>query len=308
MKDKKITIYKDNKIIKDEKMSHLSSHSLNILDNLWYHTQKYLNQKKKMTLERDYSVKISQREVRKWLNLEDKPNYVNLIKSSITQLSQPIELFNYKDTDDKMKLWGLKHFLKDVNLSISEEDNKTKIFHFTLDRTLFNIILVMRNEKGNYTELDLQYQKKWKSGNTIRLYQYLKSIQSMKQQPQHDLSFFNKFFNLKKKLKEMGRIKSFLDRQIILINRDSDLTVELIINKVNKSFYFNLSSTPINQKQKHKIRKNIEEDSIVENILSERQKKIEDYIKSLRLSQQQEYLEHREEEIFKLMEELKTYK
>lgn len=276
--DKKI--HKDNKIIKSKSVNHLTIHSLKILDNLYYHTQKHLNkilgvgEKRKLTLSKDFTLSIRQTTLKEWLGLEEDPNYQKKIRSSLKQLTNTIDIYNYEENGE-LYTWGLKSFIKGITESKSKEDNKSKLYSVTIDKFLYNTIL---NLKGNFTEINLNYQKSWKSPNTLRLYQYLKSVQNITDNKIHNLEWFNEFFN--KKVKYLSKVKEFLNHSITLINKDTDIKVMLLLDKKDKTFKFTIRETKcktinkrkgktIEEKQRYKIKKTIEENLMIKRMLEE---------------------------------------
>lgn len=248
------TIHKDNILIQSNSTNHLSTHSMKTLDNLYFNLQKYLNTQKKdtnkskqieshyITDKKLFTMAVKQTTIKKWLGLEKDKNYSKVIRETLRELSQVVELKNYIDTDGILKTWGLKSFIKDTSEFISQEDNKSKIYKITVDKFLFKMIFEL---KKNFTEIELKYQKNWKSINTIRLYQYLKSIQNMQQTPSYDVEWFNKYFAPKTELIYLSECTRILKRNITIINRDTDLKVILVVDKKAKSFLFNIQSKKV---------------------------------------------------------------
>jgi len=109
------------------------------------------------------------------------------------------------------------------------------MYNIEIDKFFFKMILAL---KGNFTKIDLAYQKKWKSSNTVRLYQYLKSIQAMEYNITHDIGWFNDYFAPKTDLKYLSECIKILDRNIKIINKDTDIKVELVVKKSDKTFTF----------------------------------------------------------------------
>lgn len=280
--DKKI--HKDNKIIKSSSINHLTIHSLKILDNLYYHTQKHLNktlgvgESRKLTLDRDFTLPVRQTTLREWLGLEEENNYQKKIRESLKQLETSIEVFNFIENGEAYT-WGLKSFIKNITESKSKEDNKSKLYSITIDKFLYNTILTL---KGNFTEINLNYQKSWKSSNTLRLYQYLKSIQNITDNKVHNLEWFNDFFN--KKVKYVSKVEEFLNHSITLINRDTDIKVMILLDKKDKTFRFTIRDTnrktksitnsdtdkyTEEEKQRYKIKKTLEENLMIKRMVEE---------------------------------------
>jgi len=259
---KTTTIHKENSLIQSKNTNHLSTHSIKTLDNLYFNLQKYLNTQKKdtnrskqieskyITDKKLFTMAVKQTTIKEWLSLEDNKNYAKVIRDTLFELSQPIQIKNYIDTDGILKTWGIKSFIKDTSEFLSKEDNKSKVYQITIDEFLFKVIFEL---KKNFTEIELEYQKNWKSVNTIRLYQYLKSIQSLNQKPIHDLKWFNEYFAPKTELKYLSKCQEILKRNITIINKDTDLRVILVANKKEKTFIFNIQNKKITIKNIGKI-------------------------------------------------------
>ena len=259
---KSTTIHKENSLIQSKNTNHLSTHSIKTLDNLYFNLQKHLNTQKKdtkkskqmeshyITDKKLFTMSVKQTTIREWLGLEEEKNYTKIIRDTLFQLSQVIQMKNYIDVDGKVITWGIKSFIKDIKEFISKEDNKSKVYQITIDEFFFKMIFEL---KKNFTEIELEYQKNWKSVNTIRLYQYLKSIQSMKQKPIHDLKWFNEYFAPKTELKYLSKCQEILKRNITIINKDTDLRVILVANKKEKTFIFNIQNKKITIKNIGKI-------------------------------------------------------
>lgn len=273
----KITIHKDNNLVKYEPFKHLSSESFKILDYLYYKTQKYLNnetiiktkekKKRKLVLYKEHHIEITQTELKEGIGINSN-DYHNVIRKALKELSQPVELYNYEE-EGEFILWGLKSFITDAKHKIDKYDKKTKIFSMALDPKLFNIII---NLRGEYVKIDLEYQKEWRSTNTIRLYQYLKSIQRMKSNPKHHLEDLNKFFKVKKPL-IFGRMRDLINRNLKIIKEDTDIDVELEDDKKTKTYSFNIKNKKgvktlaEEKKQQYAIQKNEEENLAITNVL-----------------------------------------
>ena len=243
-KKKDTTIHKDNRIIKDTRLKNLTPSSIKLLDFLYLEVQKHLNKEKKgISLIKTITLNIRQTTLRQSLGLERSEKYTKEIRDSLKTLQETIELKNYTKPNGDFVRWSLSSFVYKVEeLEDKElEDKRGVVYKILIDNDLFNIIEHLQNE---WTEIDLDNQKHWKSTNTIRLYQYLKSIQNLDFQQVHTVKWFNDFFKVKKPLTEIGRIKSFLDRQITLIEKDTDLKVNLEIEKETKTFKFVMKKRP----------------------------------------------------------------
>jgi len=261
---KSTTIHKENSLIQSKNTNHLSTHSIKTLDNLYFNLQKHLNTQKKdinsnkkieldfITHRKLFTMAVKQITIKEWLGLENEKNYAKIIRDTLFELSQPIQIKNYIDVDGEVITWGIKSFIKDIKEFISKEDNKSKVYQITIDEFFFKMIFEL---KKNFTEIELEYQKNWKSVNTIRLYQYLKSIQSMKQKPIHDLKWFNEYFAPKTEFKYLSECIRILKRSITIINKDTDLRVILVANKKEKSFVFNIQSKKVTIKNIGQIAK-----------------------------------------------------
>ena len=261
MNNTSTTIHKENSLIQNKRTSHLSTHSMKTLDYLYLQLQKHLNHTKKSNKANEiknyydknpFILSIKQTTIRDWLGLGKNKNYIKVIREMFKELTEVIELKNYINEKGEPIVWGLKTFIKNVEESVSKEDNKTKIYHLEIDKFLFNLVLSL---KKDFTKIELEYQKNWKSVNTIRLYQYIKSIQSMKHNTSHNTKWFNDYFAPKTKLTYLSECERVIKRNIILINRDTDLRVILIVNKKEKTFIFNIENKKITIKNIGKIAK-----------------------------------------------------
>lgn len=241
MSEKSTTIHKDNELIRFEPIKTLSIESLRLLNYLYYHTQKYLNEQKDnkiMFLDKDLTLPIKQSTLRTWLELDNDKDYVEKIRETLLELSNGIQLKHYVDRDGESVLWGIESFIKKpkhIDKKDNPEDKRTHIFKLTLDKFMFNKII---NLKSGWTEIDLEYQGKFRSGNTFRLYEYLKSIQSMKIKPDNTIEELNKLFNTKHK--QLSKVLELVERQLKVINKETDILVRYDKDKKNKTVKFSI--------------------------------------------------------------------
>ena len=246
-------IHKENILIQDNKTNHLSAHAVKLLDCLYYNIQRMINHQKKKNENIDnienillkhfdkkpLFLNVKQTDIKEWIGLEKEKNYTKSIRDAITELTINIELKNYIDEEGNAIRWALKSFIKTVSEGKSKIDNKTIIYKMEIDKTLLNLIILL---KKGYTPINLEYQKSWKGVNTIRLYQYIKSIQNMKIKPTHDIKWFNEYFAPKTKLKYLSKCVEILNRNIKTINNDADVVIILVVDKASKTFTFDIKS------------------------------------------------------------------
>jgi len=260
-----ITIHKDNDIIQKPITTKLSVTSMKILDYLYHYSQKKLNNLVKKNIRNKskvikhfennpYRLLIPQTKMREWAGLEEYSNYTKMIRNSIKELKKDLEFKNYIDEKGKPIRWALKSFIKNVTESVSEQDNKTIVYDIEIDSSLISLILSLEN---NFTQIDLKYQKNWKSNNTLRLYQYFKSIQNMENNPEHNLKWLNTFLAPKTEFKFLSKGFEILNRNIKIINNDTDVIIDLVVNKASKTFTFDIKSKNVVIKDIGKIAKQL---------------------------------------------------
>jgi len=245
------TIHKSNLLIQttSKEIKTLSPNSLLLLDNIYFELQKFLNKNDKLILKKSIVINIKQTTIKEWLNIKNN-TYTREIRSVIKSLTKPIELKNYEENGEKVR-WGIKHFIKNVNEKRDTEDNKTIIYSIEIDTFLFQNVL---NLKNNFTQINLKYQKNFKSNNTIRLYQYLKSIKKIQNNVLFDIKFIQDFFDINvKTYNTISMCKRFLETHIKNINKITDIKVELEVNKKSKTFMFKITQTKKEKNNKEEV-------------------------------------------------------
>ena len=275
----KRTLYKQNELIRNEyefnaefdlvsnRKNLLSIESLKLYNFLYMVFQ--FNRDKYNLLE-DSKLIITQTDLKKELGINNN-NYTKMIETAINELLTTIAVIkNFYDKDGNLVHSYKTQLLKSVKDFTSVEDNKTKCFEFQIDNDLLNFMI---KRKGTYTELDLKHYKNFKSANTIRIYEYIKSYQNARKIPSLDIKGLNKL--LMTKYKYLSDIEKIIDRSIESINEETDIIVTKTKDKKKKDVTFfitkkNKISIEDKDKQKYAIQKSKEEKELINKLLNEK--------------------------------------
>jgi len=275
----KRTLYKQNELIRNEyefnaefdlvsnRKNLLSIESLKLYNFLYMVFQ--FNRDKYNLLE-DSKLIITQTDLKKELGINNN-NYTKMIETAINELLTTIAVIkNFYDKDGNLVHSYKTQLLKSVKDFTSVEDNKTKCFEFQIDNDLLNFMI---KRKGTYTELDLKHYKNFKSANTIRIYEYIKSYQNARKIPSLDIKGLNKL--LMTKYKYLSDIEKIIDRSIESINEETDIIVTKTKDKKKKDVTFfitkkNTITSEDKEKQKYAIQKSKEEKELINKLLNDK--------------------------------------
>jgi hypothetical protein len=273
----KRTLYKQNELIRNEyefnaefdlvsnRKNLLSIESLKLYNFLYMVFQ--FNRNKYNLLE-DSKLIIKQTDLKKELGINNN-NYTKMIETAINELLTTIAVIkNFHDKEGNLVHSYKTTLVKSVKDFTSAQDNKTKCFEFQIDNDLLNFMI---KRKGTYTELDLKHYQNFKSANTIRIYEYIKSYQNAREIPELDLEGLNKL--LMTKYNYLSDIEKIIDRSIKSINKETDISVSKIKNKKRKTISFVIETTTKIKlenkiKRDYSIKKTIEEKEIIEKLLN----------------------------------------
>jgi len=254
MKKKAVKIRKQNEIIRGK--DGLSLFGKRCFNSIYYLIQ--INTDKNPELLKSKYIKFKLINLRKIMNLENVNNYIDIIKNSLKELQQPIELNNFKHPDGTNYSWYSFSPLNDVGFTKENDEWIVKIELSTLTKFLIE-------KKENYTTLELlPYLNKMRTKYSMKLYEYLKSFEKYRY---IDIthSHIMKLLNLdpKSKYKYYSQTKQLLNRQIKEIKEKTDLKdLKMIENKKEKYFRF-----IINPKSKHILKNNKKIEEMINNII-----------------------------------------
>ena len=256
MKKKSIKIKKQNELIrgKDE----LSLYGKRCFNSIYYLIQENLKINPNL-LKAEY-INFKLVGLKKLMNLEKVNNYIDIIKKSLKELQQPIELNNFKHPDGTNYSWYSFSPLNDVGFTKNENDE------WIVKIKLSNLTKYLVEKKENYTTLELlPYLNKMRTKYAMKLYEYLKSFEKYKYidiTHNHIIKLFN--LNPDSRYKYFSKTKELLERQVKEIKEKTDLkNIKMIENKKEKYFRFIINP---NSKNIIKDKKQIE--NMLNNIIT----------------------------------------
>jgi hypothetical protein len=104
------------------------------------------------------------------------------------------------------------------------------MYEIEINHTMHQIII--NSNIGYFTKLNLEYQSKFKTKNSIRLYEYCKSFQKQSYTPPMSLDLLNKLFI--SNYKYMSEALKVLHRNLKIVNDISDIEISILENKESK--------------------------------------------------------------------------
>ena len=225
-------IHKANEIIHN--MANLSIESMRLLNELYYQVQIRQGKKNQNGLEYDgldsYQLQFTQTQLKKWMGIENYNSYSSMIKDSFTELKKSIELKNVRINDSEKEYINLS-FINDFSKEYEDINNPhQKMYEIEINRKMHTII--KNSNLGYFTKLDLEYQSKFKTKNSIRLYEYCKSFQNKSYTPPMSLELLNKLFL--SNYKYMSEVVKVLNRNIKTINSISDIDISIMDSRESK--------------------------------------------------------------------------
>ena len=226
-------IHKANEVIHN--MPNLSLESMRLLNELYYQVQIRKDKKNQDSLKYDsldfYRLQFTQTQLKKWMGIEKYNNYSKMIKKSLNELKETIELKNVRVNEEREKEYVVVSFINEYSKEYEDINNKhQKMYEIEINHTMHQIII--NSNIGYFTKLNLEYQSKFKTKNSIRLYEYCKSFQKQSYTPPMSLDLLNKLFI--SNYKYMSEALKVLHRNLKIVNAISDIEISILENKENK--------------------------------------------------------------------------
>jgi len=226
-------IHKANEVIHN--MPNLSLESMRLLNELYYQVQIRKDKKNQDSLKYDsldfYRLQFTQTQLKKWMGIEKYNNYSKMIKKSLTELKETIELKNVRVNEEREKEYVVVSFINEYSKEYEDINNKhQKMYEIEINHTMHQIII--NSNIGYFTKLNLEYQSKFKTKNAIRLYEYCKSFQKQSYTPPMSLDLLNKLFI--SNYKYMSEALKVLHRNLKIVNTISDIEISILENKESK--------------------------------------------------------------------------
>lgn len=256
MKKKPIKVKKQNELIRGK--DRLSLYGKRCFNSIYYLIQENLKTNPNLLKVEYITFKLIN--LKKLMNLENVNNYIDIIKNSLKELQNPIELNNFRHPDGTFYSWYSFSPLNDVGFKKNE--NKEWIVKIKLS-TLIKF-LIEKNE--NYTTLELlPYLNKMRTKYSMKLYEYLKSFEKYRYidiTHNHLMKLFN--LDPNSRYKYFSKLKELLERQIKEIKQKTDLKdIKIIEMKKEKSFRF-----IINPNSKHTLKDKKQINEVLERIIN----------------------------------------
>lgn len=253
---KEIKIRKQNELIRGK--DQLSLFGKRCFNSIYYLIQK--NAEKNPNILKTEYITFKLIYLKKLMNLENVNNYIDIIKSSLKELQEPVELNNFKHPRDGT-YYNWFSFTPLNSVGFTKNENNEWIVKIKLD-TLTKYLI---EKKENYTTLKLlPYLNKMRTKYSMKLYEYIKSFEKYHHidiTHNHIIKLFE--LNPDSKYKYFSQVKQLLERQIKEIKEKTDLkNIKMIENKKEK--YFRII---INQKSKNILKDKKEIDNILNNII-----------------------------------------
>ena len=225
-------IHKANEIIHN--MANLSIESMRLLNELYYQVQIRQGKKNQNGLEYDsldfYQLQFTQTQLKKWMGIENYNSYSLMIENSFLELKKAIKLKNVR-VNDIEKEYLVTSFINDFSKEYEDKNNPhQKMYEIEINSKMHKIII--NSNLGYFTKLDLEYQSKFKTKNSIRLYEYCKSFQNKSYTPPMSLELLNKLFLSSYKF--MSEVVKVLNRNIKTINSISDIDISIMDSRESK--------------------------------------------------------------------------
>ena len=235
MEDKKeFSIHKRNEIIRGSNTYSLVAHKL--ANAIYHHIQ--LNR-----IFKDEVFEIRINTLRDIMGLTNNNNYIDVIKKSVKELAMPIELYNLDRITGHRKrgqdtLWQVVQFLHDPEIY---KEGKDVFLEARMSPTMR--VLIANSAEGNFTPLVLnKHLNDVKSKHSYVLYEYMKSFENFNvigNKIPLDFERLDHMFNLEhnKKYRYFSSFKQLLERCVEDLNNNTDMCIELSVNKQEKKYY-----------------------------------------------------------------------
>jgi plasmid replication initiation protein len=199
-------------------------------------------------------------------HLDVKTNsYIELVKTALQSLLKTtISIKNFTIENKIVKEYQTNLITEWIDY-IDETTNQ-RVFKVSIAETLFEEMMKIGPE---FTELNLKNIKVLTSLKHIKLYELMKSYQNMKIIPGMSLNELNNLFLTN--FINLGKAEELLRRAIKAINLKTDITLSYTKDKKLKKIYFQIEKIKQTTKelklQKYAINQNIDEKTIIDNIL-----------------------------------------
>jgi len=226
-------IFKANEIIHN--MPNLSIESMRLLNQLYYQVQIRRDKKNQDGFKYDsldfYQLQFTQTQLKKWMGIEKYNNYSEMIENSFIELKKAVKLKNVRVNEEREKEYVVVSFINEASKEYENKNNPhQKMYEIEINHTMHQIII--NSNLGYFTKLNLEYQSKFKTKNSIRLYEYCKSFQEKSYTPPMSLNLLNKLFI--SDYKYMSEALKVLHRNIKIVNSISDIKISILENNESK--------------------------------------------------------------------------
>lgn len=216
-----VTLHKANEMIRGG--DNYSVHAKRLFNAIYYLVQNNVNNGKgKLINDLDY-IPVEIPYLRKMMGLQNVESYIKEIENAFKELQKPIELNNFTDPrDGKFYNWRSIVPIADTGYKL-DSNKKTAYVHLS---PLFKYLMLVTNEKGNFTKLKLiPYLNKLRTKYSMKLYEYLKSFNHFRYL-EISQKHLMKILGLKpehKTYKHYAKLRTLLERQIKEIKEKTDL-------------------------------------------------------------------------------------
>ena len=231
MKKKEVKIRKKNELTRGS--DKLSLYGKRCFNGIYYLIQENLKEKPDLLKFEHINFKLIG--LKKLMGLENVNNYIDIIKKSLKELQEPIELNNFQHPDGTFYQWYSFSPLPEVGFSKNENGE------WIVKIKLSSVIKYLIEKQENYTTLNLiPYMNKMRTKYAMKLYEYLKSFESYKYidiTHNHIMKLLN--LDPNSKYKFFSQTKQLLERQVKEITEKTDLkNIKLVASKKEKYFRF----------------------------------------------------------------------
>lgn len=228
------TLKKRNNIVNLELKDINKSLSLDTLKIYnWFYAQLQLNRANMKQY--NYVLNVKQTTLKEELNITTN-NYNEVIKESLKELATTLVVIKNFTLGDKIVSSYNTCLINNYVDYVDKNDNKTRCFSIKFDEEIFNEM--MKKGQG-YTNLEIKNIKSLNSSYQIRLYEYLKSFQSMTKSPPLGINDLNKILFTNKT--HMAELELIINRCIKTLEEKTDLIIEYKKDKKNKQIQFEMN-------------------------------------------------------------------
>ena len=231
MKKKEVKIRKKNELVRGS--DELSLYGKRCFNSIYYLIQENIKTNPNLLKAEHITFKLIY--LKKLMGLEKVDGYVDIIKKSLEELQNPIQLNNFKHPDGTNYSWYSFSTLPEVGFSKNENGE------WIVKIKLSSVIKYLIEKKENYTTLNLiPYLNKMRTKYAMKLYEYLKSFESYRYidiTHNHVMKLLN--LDTNSRYKYFSKTKELLERQVKEITEKTDLkNIKLVASKKEKYFRF----------------------------------------------------------------------